>query len=688
MKRYKSKLLLAIAACAIWASPASAQDVNDGPAEENADLLELPLEDLLSLESTSVAKKRQRVNDSAAAVYVVTQDDIRNSSATSIPDLLRAVPGLEVGEQQNGRTVVAVRGFKSIFSNSLLVMVDGRSIYVSTLSGVFWDQLLIPLSDIERIEIVRGPGATLWGANAVNGVINIITKHSGDALGIRADARVSTKEQEASVSFGDRIGDNLSYRVSGSIRHDNGPTDASGIDLSRRWMGKSAMARVDWEPDAKNAFTVQTEYSDGDFDFPFGFPSTNPLTPVYNFVQAQNDFQTSNILARWAHRANDDLDFSLQTYYDVFERIDLGTVQLSRKQVDADFGLRWKIDDTHEINAGINGRVINDSAVGRPGFFLLNPERGTDRWISGYIQDDITLIDEKLRLTIGTKLEQNNVTGFEIQPSAKLFFRPSPAFAIWGGVSRAVRTPSRFERASDLDLIIQLPNTPINPSPLPIFNHIAGNPNAQAERLIAYEAGFRWQINKNWSADIAAYYNDYDRLATLDFAGIAPIFVAPIPFPVALQSQTVFANSGRSKTWGAEALLRGNVTSWWKTEISYSHFNFDVGNDFINGQPVQLLWNLEGSSKHTASITNDMEFGDRITARTQLRYVGELFRGSVPDYFSLDVRFNYRLNDSADISLIGENLLSKRRVEFIQPSYQTQTAYAPRSVAVQARVRF
>jgi iron complex outermembrane receptor protein len=200
--------------------------------------------------------------------------------------------------------------------------------------------LLIPLSDIERIEVVRGPGATLWGANAVNGVINIITKHSGDALGIKADARVSTKEQEASIAFGDRIGEDLSYRVSANVRHDNGPTDAQGNDLSRQWQGKAIMARIDWEPDARNAFTLQSEYSDGEFDFPFGFPSPNVLTPGFDFVQTENDFSTFSVLGRWAHRASDDLDLSMQAYFDNFKRIELGNVQIDRDQFDIDIGLR------------------------------------------------------------------------------------------------------------------------------------------------------------------------------------------------------------------------------------------------------------------------------------------------------------------------------------------------------------
>lgn len=687
MKLKKHILILSTAIVALQCNPSFAQDAAETPSVENDELLNLPLEDLLTIESTSVAKKRQRVADSAAAVYVISQEDIRRSSATSIPDLLRTVPGLEVGEQQNGRIVVAVRGFKSIFTNSLLVMVDGRSIYVSTMSAVFWDQLLIPLHDIERIEIVRGPGATLWGANAVNGVINIITKHSGDALGIRSDVRVSSREQEASMAYGDRINDQLSYRLSANIRHDNGPTDATGKDLSQRWMGKSLAGRLDWEPQDSDAYTLQSEYSDGKLDFPFSFVNEDILNPGYEKLQTQNSFETFNILGRWVHRSTDNLDWSLQVYYDKMSRTEIGSGDLSHDQADVDFGVRWKVNDTHEINAGLGGRIIRDKSVVTRGI-VLTPEKNTDRWFSGYVQDDISLIANKLRLTIGTKLEQNNFTGFEFQPSARMFFRLNKDIALWADVSRAVRTPSRFERDSDVDLFVDLPGTPRNPSPLPLYTRISGRPDIGSERLTAYEAGMRAQLGQNWSLDVSAYYNRFKRLTSIIFVGVNPIFAPPIPFPVGLQANAEFMGRGSAETWGAEVLLKGNVTPWWKSELSYSHFDYKLGIDPLTGAPSDILFSLDGSPKHSAAITNDMDFGEKISLRTQLRYVGALVSGDIPDYVSLDGRLSYRLGANVELSLIGENLLQKRRLEFVQPSYQTPSAYVPRTVAVQGRVRF
>lgn len=686
MKKYS--LIVGVSLLAFQPTMLHAQENAEPVIEAGTDeLFDVPLEDLLTLESTSVAKKRQKVSESAAAVYVISQDDIRRSSATSIPDLLRTVPGLEVGEQQNGRTAVAVRGFKSIFTSSLLVMVDGRSIYVSTMSGVLWDQLMIPLGDIERIEVVRGPGATLWGANAVNGVINIITKHSGDALDVKSDVRISSKEQEASLSYGHRINDALSFRLSTNVRHDNGPTDAAGNDLSRRHFGKSFSGRIDWEPTESDAYTLQAEHADAKFDFPFSSVSQNLFAPGYVREQSENDFETFNILGRWTHRSSENLDWSVQAYYDRLKRTDIGLVHLTRDLADLDIGMRWKINETHEINAGVGGRIITDNVVS-DSRFSFNPQRNTDHIISGYIQDDISLIADKLRLTIGTKIERNNHTGFELQPSAKLFYRPSKSIALWGGVSRAVRTPSRFERHSFINLIVELPNTPLNPSPLPLYNRILGNADIKSERLTAYEAGLRAQIDKDWSIDVAGYYNIYDRLSGFELVGVTPIFQPPIPFPLGLTATTQFANTGNAKTWGLEAVVKGQVAPWWKTEISYTHFDFNQPTVSPASQDGRLLFPLEGSARNSAAFTNDFDIDDNFSLRGQLRYVSELFGGLVADYLSLDGRLTYRIGTAVELSLIGENLLDKRRVEFIQPSYPTPPAFVPRSIAVQGRIRF
>ncbi|MFM6852536.1 MAG: TonB-dependent receptor plug domain-containing protein, partial [Sphingopyxis sp.] len=650
-------------------------------------LLDVPLEELLSLESTSVAKKRQRVSESAAAVYVITQDDIRRSTAGTIPDLLRMVPGVEVGNQISGGSAVSIRGFNSRVANSLLVMVDGRSIYVSTLSGVFWDQLLIPLGDIERIEVVRGPGATLWGANAVGGVINIVTKHSSDTLDTMATGRASARAQSISLSHGARFNDVLSLRVYGTYRHDNGLVDANGADLSRRVVGGMAGARLDWQPDVGNAFTLQAEYGDGSYDMPIALPSADLLNPGLVRTQSESGYSTHSLLGRWTHQHSDRVDWSVQAYYSQMDRVEFGGPAIDWAMADLDFGLRWQASAAHDISIGVGAREMRDELIGVP-FLYADKVHSTDRWISGYAQDDISLIANHLRLTLGAKLERNNFTGFEFQPSARLFLRANAALAMWGSVSRAVRTPSRFERDAHLSLTVDMPGTPFNPSPLPVYSRMNGVPNRGVETLVAYEAGIRATITPDWSVDIAGYVNDYKRLTALVLTGMTPLFAAPIPFPVGLRADLDFQGVGRARTWGVEAALTGRVAPWWKVELTYSHFNYRMGAVPGMAMAPPLLFSLDASPRHQARWRNAMDFGDSVSADVSLRYVSALLGGLVPDYVSADARFSYRTDNGLELSIIGENLLQARRAEFVQLQYPSPMGYTARAVSVEARFRF
>lgn len=690
------KSLITLLCCAALlpplATPAFAQ-TDAAPAEMpitdgQPALLDMSLEDLLTLESTSVAKKRQRVSDSAAAVYVITQDDIRRSAANSIPELLRMVPGVEVGQQQNGGYAVTIRGFNSRLANSLLVMVDGRSIYVSTLSGTFWDQLMIPMGDLERIEVVRGPGATLWGANAVNGVINIITKHSAAALGISADARTSTRRQETSLSLGGRLDDAVSYRVHGAWRRDKGPQEASGADMSKRWTGIDAGGRLDWEPDAVNAITLQSEYSEGQFDTPFTFVNRDVLTPGPVRGQTESDFKAWNVLGRWTHKAGENFDLSLQATFDSLDRSEFNGLTLEWQQVAVDAGIRWKATDTHEFNVGVGGRIMHDKLLGNSVLFSLANPVNTDRWMSGYVQDDITLIPDRLRLTLGTKLENNNFTGFEYQPSARLFFRASNALSLWGGVSRAVRTPSRFERSAVMSVTVLLPGDPQNPYPLPLYTRIRAQAARQPEVLVAWEAGARAKLPDGWALDVSGYYNNYSKLTAIEFASASPIFAPPVPFPVGIQADLEMQGSGKARTWGVEAALSGHIKPWWKVEATWSHFDFKAKASALTGAPPNLLFALEGSPRNQAGLRNSLDFGDRVSFDTQVRYVSSLLGGTIPAYVSGDVRLTYRPSDGIELSLIGENLFKERRAEFTQQFFQAPIAFTPRTISVQARARF
>lgn len=683
---------LATIGLALWSSAfavaASAQEANDNSSDlEQGELLDIPLEDLLTLESTSVAKKRQRVSEASSAVYVITQEDIQRSAASTIPDLLRGVPGVEVARMTNGGYAVTIRGFNSRLANSLLVMIDGRSQFVSTLSGVFWDQLVLPLGDIERIEIVRGPGSSLWGSNSSNGVINIITKHSADTGGTSVDVRAGSRFQQASVSYGGRVSDALSYRVYGKMRHDNGMVDATGTDTGNRSNGHSVGARLDWEPDAHNAATLQVDYAEGASDVPLTMVSTDLLNPGYFAVQSQDKFEAVSILGRWTGESSDKFDWSVQGQYNHIRRIELNGADVDWHLADIDAGFHWKPGETHDINFGIAARLLRDRVDGTPSVSLFDPAE-TDRWISAYVQDDISLIADTLRVTLGAKLEDNNFTGFEVQPTARIFFRPADGISFWGAVTRAVRTPSRMERAAQFSFTFEEPLSPFNPTTLPLYPILLGQPERKSEHLTAFEAGARFDLGDHWSLDLAGYYNEYHDLTVTNPTTVFPLFQAPLPFPVALQLDVELAGLGQAQTWGLESSLSGQVTPWWKLGLTYSYFGHDCATDRATGAPYQYLFPLDGSPKHQATLSNAIDIGQSLSIDSQLRHVSRLKQGPIPAYTALDLRLTYRLRNGAELSLVGTDLLKARHAEFTQPQYPTAIQYVPRTITGQLRYRF
>ena len=523
------------------------------PSAEAIDpaLLTAPLEDLLVIEATSVAKKRQSVEDSAAAVYVITQEEIRKSPAGTIVDLLRTVPGVEVGHLTNGATAVSIRGFNGRNANSLLVMIDGRSVYFSGLSGVFWDQLNLPLYDIERIEIVRGPGATLWGANAVNGVINIITRNTADTLGTNVTARASTRRQELNLSHGFRLDNDVTMRAFASIRRDEMLVDALGNDLSPSAAKSGEFgARLDWQASDIDAVTIQADYAAGLFSNLVSLFNQNPLAPDFNVSTTDDDYSQFNVLARWARSQSNNIDWRIQAYYSRLLRSELSIADYTASIADLDLGLNWKVNDTHDLSFGIGARRVADDFNS----FTTNADFGQDETadtiLSGYIQDDIALVPDKLRLTLGAKLEHNNFTGTEFQPSARVFFRPGADMALWASVSRAARTPSRFERSARFEFSFLPAFSPRNPSPLPVFPILEGNEDLPSEQLTAFEAGLRLGLAEDWEFDVAGYYNRYRRAVSPTLASSDLVFVEGVPFPLGVEVLNRNKGRGRLKTWG------------------------------------------------------------------------------------------------------------------------------------------
>ncbi|WP_232492642.1 TonB-dependent receptor plug domain-containing protein [Novosphingobium kaempferiae] len=688
---------LAFAALWLYHGPASAQDLGEPPhltpatdadaATAPPKLLDLPLEDLLTIESTSVAKKRQRVSESAAAVYVITREDIRRSAARTIPDLLRGIPGVEVAQPFNTNPAVTIRGFNSILANSLLVMIDGRSIYVSTFSGVFWDQLLIPLSDIERIEVVRGPGAALWGANAVNGVINIITRHSADTLDTRVEGRAGNRDQEISVSQGGRLTEALSYRLYGALRRNEGMVDKSGSDAGAAGRSRAIGGRIDWEPNEDDAITLQGDFSSGHANEPKFIFNGNLLQPGSLLLDGREEFHAGSALARWAHKQSEKFDWSVQAYYERTIRDNPLSTHLHWELADLDLAMHWDPAGAHDLNWGVGARIMHDSATTGPLFSLSDPSR-TDRWVSGYVQDDISIVPDKVRLTVGAKVEHNNFTGFEFQPSVRLFVRPDRHLAFWGAVSRAVRTPSRFERSAMFMPPFSPPGSEDNPGPIPVYTEVRGRNAGTSEKLTAYELGLRADMGAGWSVDVAGYYNRYDRLATVELVDTTLIFVPQAAYPVGLRVDLGIFPVGKARTYGVEAVLKGSPTPWWQTELSWSHFDFSISRDPKTGDDFSFTFPLDYSPRNQISWRNNFDLSSRLTLSTQIIHVDRLSGPAVPGYTDLNLRAQWQMSSALSLSLVGENLFHDQRLEFSQNRYPAPDSYQPRRVSAQVRLRF
>lgn len=699
MRHERRALACACAVLSLHHLPAHAQPVDASSSQtltEHAEttgataaprLLDIPLEDLLTIESTSVAKKRQRVSESAAAVYVITREDIRRSAARTIPDLLRGIPGVEVAQPFNTNPAVTIRGFNSILANSLLVMIDGRSIYVSTFSGVFWDQLLIPLSDIERIEVVRGPGAALWGANAVNGVINIITRHSADTLDTRVEGRAGDRDQEISVSHGGRLDEGLSYRLYGAFRRNEGMVDEDGSDTGAVGRSKAVGARIDWEPNESDAVTLQGDFSSGHANEPKFIFNGDLLQPGNLVIDGREEFHAGSALARWAHQQNDTLDWSVQAYYEHTIRDNPLSTHLHWELADFDLAMHWNPEGAHDLNWGVGARIMHDSATSGPLFSLAEPSR-TDRWVSGYVQDDISIVPDRVRLTLGAKIEHNNFTGFEFQPSARLFLRPHRRLALWGAISRAVRTPSRFERAAVIMPPFIPAGTAENPGPIPVYTELRGRNEGESEKLTAYELGARADLASGWSLDVAGYYNRYDRLAAVEFVDTTLIFVPQVPYPVGVRIGLGIFPVGKASTYGIETVLKGSPAPWWQTELSWSHFDFSISRDRATGSDFSFIFPLDYSPRNQISWRNNFDIGRRLALSTQIMHVDRLSGPSVPGYTDLNLRVQWQASSALALSLVGENLFHDQRLEFAQIRYPAPESYQPRRVSAQARLRF
>jgi iron complex outermembrane recepter protein len=615
-------------------------------------LKQLSLAELGNVEVTTVSKEPEEVWKTPAAVFVLTQEDIRRSGATSIPEALRLVPGVEVAQVDSDHWSVAIRGFGAVLASKLLVLIDGRSVYTPLFAGVYWQVQNTPIEDIERIEVIRGPGGTIWGANAVDGIINIITKNAKNTHGVIVSAGGGDVDQGiGTVRYGGGDDHGFNYRVyeTGFTRGPDFHPQGPNFDDWR--MGQLGF-RADWEPGARDGFTFQGDI----YREIAGEASQYALysNPSQVFVYGNGQFSGGNLMARWKRTIDSGSDFQIQAYFDRTNHFEPEFGE-TRSTFDVDFlhhlTLPWQQDFLWGL--GIRLSPANDVQTVPTIEFL--PYKLTDQVYSGFVQDTLPLFDQRLSLTLGSKLEHNNYTGFEVQPSGRLLWTPTPQQSFWGAVTRAVRTPSR------IDEDIQLTDFAGIQSGLPIYLRIYGNRQFHSEELIAYEAGYRTLVRSHFYVDLALFFNDYNDLYS--FQVEAP-FLETTPTPVHAVLPLLTSNGIHGNTKGFEIMPDWKPLSWWQFRPGFSHLEMELENKPWSNDPTSVA-GYEGSSpRNQVMIQSLVNLPRKFEFDQTYRYVSALPAQAVGSYQTMDARVGWHATKQLDFSVNGRNLLQPHFAQF------------------------
>jgi iron complex outermembrane receptor protein len=621
---------------------------SDQPARN---LKQLSLEQLGNIEVTTVSKEPENIQRTAAAIYVLTQEDIRRSGATSIPEVLRTVPGVEVAQIDSSTWAIGIRGFGSGFSKSVLVVIDGRNVYTPLFAGVNWRLQNVMLEDVERIEVIRGPGGTIWGTNAVNGVVNIITKNSKDSRGMVVSAGGGSVDQgTGEFRYGGGLRQNLSYRVYGMAfgRGHEFHTDHDHFD---DWQFGQGGFRMDWDNQGSDSFTLQGDLYRGDLGERQNIAFYSP--PASINVDGTEDVSGGNVLGRWKHKLGEGSDFQLQAYYDRTYRLGAQLGE-TRNTFDIDFVHHLNALPLQDIIWGLGARWSPSDLIQTVATVDFLPHHQSDNIYSAFVQDEIAIVRNKLSATIGSKFEHNIYTGWEIQPSARLLWTPSVHQTIWAAVTRAVRSPSR------LDEDLQLTGF-ITATPLPIFIRVAGNPQFMSETLLGYEAGYRTLVTSRFYVDLSLFHNNYNNLTSF---GSAAFSFESSPPPLRLIITVPWANGIKGNTDGVEITPNWKVASWLDLKASYSYLNMDLRNKPGNTDTGTVTADQGSSPRHEFVIQPRFNLPKRFELDPVYRYVSALPAQLVKGYSTMDARLGWHFAEQFELSVVGQNLFQPRHVEF------------------------
>lgn len=592
------------------------------PAADAVGLVDLTLEQLGNLEITSVSRQPERLGDAPAAIYVITNDDIRRAGVNTLPEALRLAPNLQVARLGSASYAISSRGFNNALGNKLLVLIDGRTVYTPLYSGVFWDQQDVMLEDVERIEVISGPGGTTWGTNAVNGVINVITRSASATQGALVSVGGGDPEVAGTFRYGGALGASGHYRVYGK-QYQYNDTHSSKTLQGYDWQRGQGGFRIDWDAGADD-FTVQGDFYEGKSE---------------EFATGNRRVSGMNFLTRWDRVFDNGQNLRIQAYYDHTERedplldfsdvMDIFDIEMQHGIPIGRHGLLW----------GAGYRLAKDDTD--PGFLVsFIPEERNLHWLTAFIQAQISL-SEEVELTAGTRFERNDYTGWEILPSVRLAWKPSESQLLWAAISRTVRAPSRIDRDFHLGILPAFPS---------LF--IAGGPDFRSEVAVVNELGYRAQPNKDFSFSVTAFHHDYEYLRSGH---------VPIPFV-----QPAFVdNQMQGTVYGIEAWAAYQATPSWRLSAGLSwmkeDFSLDPGSDDPDGAQ-----DLGNNPMQQWMLRSSWQVSDQCQFDVIVRHVGELPDPKVDSYTAVDARIAWTPRHDLEISLTAQNLFDPGHVEFAE----------------------
>ena len=614
--------------------------------------LDMSLDDLLSVEVSSVSRHLQPLRESAAAIFVINQEDIRRSGATQIPELLRMVPGLNVAQINAHDWAISARGFNGRFANKLLVLMDGRLLYTPTISGVYWDTQNTLLEDIERIEVIRGPGATLWGTNAVNGIINIITKSPNKTQGGLVVIGTGNKEQaQVKLRYGFALNKNTNARAYLQYhKRDHFIDQQSKQTAGDQWDNLQSGFKV--EGIIKQAkWRLQGDiYRNNEHLKVNDLPQLSP--PFSRMDKDKIKASGWNLTSYWEQQLSINQAINLQLYYDHSERQEKLFGKQTDNIFDLDFQYHLKVN-AHQIITGLGYRQISDHFEDTYLLSSFTTAKDNRVLFNAFIQDDIQL-SKKLRLTLGSKFEHNDYTGLNIQPNIRLLWIQNSKITFWGAISKATRTPSRHERTGKIITLVK-PRPNNNP---PLIISVNGSPSFQDEDINAYEFGYRHKIANHSSIDLSLFYNSYKKIRSIDGKEFPNLFLA---------------NNIEGHSKGLELAAHGYLNKNWSLKLAYSYVKISLQNkEKVLGNAPDFVGFYENSTPHhQLSLRSQHRLTSQIDLSIWLRYIDKVpmvnprLPQSIPAYHNLDLKVAWRPNKQLEVAIVGKNLLNPQHLEFI-----------------------